>query len=105
MACACRLLAARWQGLPSGGGCRFYRPKPKYHKEVAYAYAEFRREVSKLRKDFHDGWMEQQKMTQSKFSAKAAEEARQKEMEETRAFDEAARELERMAKERSGFSI
>lgn len=79
---------------------KFYKEKPKYYKDVAYAYAKFRREVSELRKGFREEWLEQQRMTQTQFSSKAAEEARQKEMEETRAFEAAARELERMSKNR-----
>lgn len=78
----------------------FYKDKPKYYKDVAQTYAKFRREVSELRRNFRDQWTEQQRMTQTQFSAKAAEEARQKEMEETQAFEAAARELERMARER-----
>ena len=107
MACRARaglLSAAKWLSRPNGRGYRFYGKKPKYYKEVAYTYAKFRREVSGLRKDFRAEWVEQQKMTQAEFSAKTAEEARQKEMEEASTFEEAAREVERMAKERSGFS-
>ena len=79
---------------------KFYKEKPKYYKDVAQTYAKFRREVSELRKGFREEWLEQQRMTQTQFSAKAAEEARQKEMEEARAFETAARELERMSKNR-----
>ena len=79
---------------------KFYKEKPKYYKDVAQTYAKFRREVSELRRGFRDQWTEEQRMTQTQFSAKAAEEARQKELEETRAFEAAVRELERMAKER-----
>ena len=108
MACRARafvsLLTARgWPSRPDGMGYRYISKKSKYYKEVAYAYAKFRREVSELRKDFREEWLEQQRMTQAEFSAKAAEEARQKETEETRSFEEAAIELERMAKERSAF--
>ena len=74
--------------------------KPKYYKEVAQTYAKFRREVSELRKGFREEWLEEQRMTQTEFSAKAAEEARQREMEEVRALEAARRELERMAKKR-----
>ena len=79
---------------------KFYKEKPKYYKDVAQTYARFRREVSALRKDFREEWTEQQRMTQTQFSTKAAEEARLKRMEEERAFEEAAKELERMTKKR-----
>lgn len=79
---------------------KFYKEKPKYYKEVAQTYARFRREVSALRKEFREEWLERQRMTQAEFSAKAAEEALQKEMEEARAFEAAATELDRMKKER-----
>ena len=79
---------------------KFYKEKPKYYKDVAQTYAKFRGEVSELRRGFRDQWTEEQRMTQTQFSAKAAEEARQKELEETRAFEAAVHELERMAKER-----
>ena len=101
--CARRLRPLwRWASSSSTAAARpkFYKEKPKYYKEVAQTYAKFRREVSGLRKEFRRQWTEQQRMTQTQFSAKAAEEARQKEMEETRAFEAAARELERMARER-----
>lgn len=90
------LIGGRWYSVKP----KFYKEKPKYHKEVAQTYAKFRREVSALRKEFREEWLEQQRMTQTEFSAKAAEEARQKEMEEARAFDTAATELERMRKKR-----
>ena len=96
-----RQLFRRWYSSNSTAARpKFYKEKPKYYKEVAQTYAKFRREVGQLRSEFRDQWTEQQRMTQTQFSAKAAEEARQKEMEETRAFQAAARELERMAKER-----
>lgn len=79
---------------------KFYKEKPKYYKDVAQTCARFRREVSALRKEFREEWMEQQRMTQTEFSTKVAEEARQKKMEEERAFEDAAKELERMAKKR-----
>ena len=92
----------RWLVMSRGYGTKpkFYKEKPKYYREVAQTYAKFRRDVSKLREEFREEWLEQQRMTQTDFSAKVAEEARQKEMEEARAFEVAARELERMSKER-----
>lgn len=94
----------RWlcpsDGRSYGTKPKFYKENPKYYKEVAHTYARFRREVSDLRKQFREEWLEQQRMTQSEFSAKAAEKARQKEMEESRAFEAAAIELERMRKKR-----
>lgn len=98
------LALTRWLNRPNGRRYsvepKFYKEKPKYHREVAQTYAKFRCEVSALRKEFREEWLEQQKMTQTEFSAKAAEEARQKEMEEVRAFEAAATELERMRKNR-----
>ena len=91
-----------WKWLRRCYGVRpkFYKGKPKYYKDVAHTYARFRCEVSELRKQFREEWTEQQRMTQTQFSAKAAEEARLKEMEEARALEAAAQELERMAKMR-----
>ena len=94
-----------WCGRSYATRLKFYKEKPKYYKDVAQTYARFRREVSELRRGFREQWTEQQRMTQTQFSAKAAEEARQKEMEETRAFEAAAQELERMAKERWVFQL
>ena len=100
--CSCAnrasVVVPRW--LIQAQGRRSYGVKPKYYKEVAQTYAKFRREVSELRKGFREEWLEEQRMTQTEFSAKAAEEARQREMEEARALEAARRELERMAKKR-----
>ena len=93
-------LVTQWSCRNYATRPKFYKEKPKYYKDVAQTYAKFRGEVSELRRGFRDQWTEEQRMTQTQFSAKAAEEARQKELEETRAFEAAVHELERMAKER-----
>lgn len=84
---------------------RGYGVKPKYYREVAQTYAQYRRDLSQHRKQFREEWLERQRMTQTEYNVKAAEEARQKEMEEARALDEARREFERMARKRLVQSI
>lgn len=79
---------------------RSYRIKPKYYREVAQAYAKFRRDVSVLRKEFYEEWLKQNTTAQTEFRAKAEEEAHQRELQEARAMEEARKELQRMAKER-----
>ena len=99
--CASRLASPRlWPRAQALSQRKCYRVKPKYYKDVAQRYAEFRREVSERRKEFRGEWFEREQAAQSELRIKAVEEARRREMEEVRALEEAKKELERMARER-----
>ena len=68
--------------------------------EEAKAYASFRKNISKARKEFQDEWKSHQQMKMEGFNAQAAEEARLEREREEKALEENQKELERMRIER-----
>ena len=81
---------------------RTYAKTYKQPKEESQAYGAFRRDVSALRRQFREEWLQEQRTKLEAQGAQAAKEARMERLQEERALKDNRRELERMAKKRQG---
>lgn len=85
------------------GTCQTLRGYSKSYKQPwkeKKEYAQFRREVSRLRRGFLEEWREGERMAMETMDAQAAEEAREEQRQEEMALEENRLELERMAQKR-----
>ncbi len=79
---------------------RSYARSYKQPREEITEYAQFRREVGRLRREFLAEWREGQRMELEAMGAQAAEQAREERRQEELALEENRMELERMAQKR-----